>query len=460
MSSYPNFPYHPYRYGGAENEEQGLDQFSTSRQPPLPTQDYGEASYGWKTKGSTGTSGLNGHQSGNSRGPYSSGQDVYQQGFASHHSGDLSRSESSNSLDNSGLNSLVYVSALESAILKNPAGPGTRKSTEHNVRRDSFQPQARTTPPSNISRSTAPFSGSHHSQQPSRSSPATRAPSVPPSMNRNVGTNYSGPYRQAYPSVVSNNQGDGVSSYNNAGNTRVSESFNRQPSGSPPFAPRATANAVTSLAAPPNLNGTISDSRRDTSAFSNSEQFNRQGLSTTTASSFTSSVPGSGGSIQNSQLMSPPRPSITHQIPSQSPSNRLDMAYLTESREPQEQISPPRVQYINPNELYVQQYRLEQKRMRAAEAEFEARMEQDNEVPRAQNHSSKGQSSTNHKQTPSVKEAHQPAPPSSNQPENEEEEDMATEMRTVLEKLRKYRSKDPATFTKLWEDFKKVGRIA
>ncbi|KKA19472.1 C2H2 finger domain protein [Rasamsonia emersonii CBS 393.64] len=471
MSSCPNVPYNPYRYGAADSE-QDLAQFSTSRQPPLPTQGFGDAPYDCKTQqSSAGASGLNDHQFGNYRSPYSGNNDVYahQQGFSSHHqSGDLpsittspvaARSQASYSQDNSGLNSLIYVSALESAVRKNQmAQSRTPKSAENHARKDSFQSQARTSQPSNAARSSSSFGGSQQTQMPGRSPPVMASSSVPPSYQ-----NYYSNYRSPYPNLASSNSGqsvisndsaaNGVSTYNRV-SSRGSEGSNHQPSCSSPL----TSTIPTASRTSSHNNQVSSNNSRDFAAYSNPDQFNRQAISSST-SAFTQSIPVSSGSMRNPQLQSPPQPSMAHKFPNGSPSSRIDMAFLTEANEPPEQISPPRVQYINPNELYLQQYRQEQEHLRAAEMEAGARREQDksNRVPSAQPQSSNQQPSTSDKPTTSsTKEASQPASSSSaQQSEQELEEDMATEMKAMLEKLRKWRSKDPALFTKLWEDLKK-----
>lgn len=479
MSSYRKFPYNPYHYGAA-NSEQDLAQFSTSRQPPLPTQGFGDASYDWKTQSSAGTFGLNNHQFGNNnRVPYSGNNDVYahQQGFSPHHSGDLpsitttspvaARSQVSQSLDNSGLNSLVYVSALESAVRKNQVAQSrTPNSAENPVHRDSFQPQARTSQTSNAARSST-FGGSQsqQTQLPGRSPPVTASSSAPPSF-QNYYSSYRSPYTNpapsnSGPSMNSNNSAaNGVSTYNSM-NNRVSGGSNHQPSRSSPLTSTIPAASRTSG----HNNHASSKSSPGLAAYSNPDQFNRQAVSSSTAA-FTQSIPASSGSMQNSQLQSPPQPSMAHKFPNGSPSSRIDMAFLTEANEPPEQVSPPRAQYINPNELYLQQYHQEQERLKAAEMEAEARREQQksNVIPSAQTHSSNQQPSTSDKPTSSTKEASQPAPssaPSSSaqQPEKDLEEDMATEMKAMLEKLRKWRSQDPALFAKLWDDLKKVGRL-
>lgn len=151
-----------------------------------------------------------------------------------------------------------------------------------------------------------------------------------------------------------------------------------------------------------------------------------------------------------------------------------------------EQISPSKVQYINPTDLYTQQYFLAQEHARAEEAEQmaaeEARKREAEAQAQAQAEAvaraAEGASSSNAQATPTsaakgnaakVKPAKNTskkrtsvkkkaaekdaAPADPLHPEGDD--DMALEMRMMLEKLRGMRSKDPSLFAKLWDDFKK-----
>lgn len=139
------------------------------------------------------------------------------------------------------------------------------------------------------------------------------------------------------------------------------------------------------------------------------------------------------------------------------------------------QISPPKVQFINPNQLYNQQYVLAQERARAAEAEAAAaRQRQEAEAkaqaeaaaaaaaaaPATEQETATGNGSTPTKKKPAKRRAPKkkanakaPAP----EPEAEEGgDDMAAEMQQMLEKLKGMRAKDPSLFSKLWDDIKKA----
>lgn len=150
-----------------------------------------------------------------------------------------------------------------------------------------------------------------------------------------------------------------------------------------------------------------------------------------------------------------------------------------------EQISPSKVQYINPTDLYTQQYFLAQERARAEEVEKiaaeEARKREAEAQAQAQAEAvaraAEEVSSSNAQVTPTsaAREKVAKAKPAKNtsekrisakkkaaekdaapaDPLDAEDDDMALEMRMMLEKLRGMRSKDPSLFAKLWDEFKR-----
>ncbi|KAF4990066.1 hypothetical protein F66182_16625, partial [Fusarium sp. NRRL 66182] len=151
-----------------------------------------------------------------------------------------------------------------------------------------------------------------------------------------------------------------------------------------------------------------------------------------------------------------------------------------------DQISPSKVQYINPTDLYTQQYFLAQERARAeeaeqmaaeeaqrkdAEAQAQARAEavaraaeeasstnaQATSSTAAKNNAAKSSTSknTSKKRTSVKKKAAEKDADPADPLDAENDDDMALEMRMMLEKLRGMRSKDPSLFAKLWDDFKK-----
>lgn len=150
------------------------------------------------------------------------------------------------------------------------------------------------------------------------------------------------------------------------------------------------------------------------------------------------------------------------------------------------QISPSKVQYINPTDLYTQQYFLAQERARAEEAEQMAAVEarrkeaeaqaqaQAEAVARAAEEASSTNAqaaptsaakgtvakstpakNTSKKRTSAKKKVAEKDAAPADPLDAEDDDDMALEMRMMLEKLRGMRSKDPSLFAKLWDDFKK-----
>lgn len=151
-----------------------------------------------------------------------------------------------------------------------------------------------------------------------------------------------------------------------------------------------------------------------------------------------------------------------------------------------EQISPSKVQYINPTDLYTQQYFLAQERASVEEAEQmaaeEARKKEAEAQAQAQaeaaaraaeeasstnaqatpTNAAKGKAAkakpaknTSKKRTSAKKRAAEKDAAAADPLDPEGDDDMALEMRMMLEKLRGMRSKDPSLFAKLWDDFKK-----
>jgi hypothetical protein len=148
-----------------------------------------------------------------------------------------------------------------------------------------------------------------------------------------------------------------------------------------------------------------------------------------------------------------------------------------------DQISPSKVQYINPTDLYTQQYFLAQERARAEEVEKMAAEEARKKEAEAQAEvvarAAEAASSTKNAQATPTSAAKgktakpKPAKNTSKKRSSvkkkavendaapadpldlEGDDDMALEMRMMLEKLRGMRSKDPSLFAKLWDDFKK-----
>lgn len=131
-------------------------------------------------------------------------------------------------------------------------------------------------------------------------------------------------------------------------------------------------------------------------------------------------------------------------------------------------IAAPALQYVNPNELYSQQHLMGQERQRIAEeqAAEAQRRHREAEALEATRREAKtvgfesAEKSKPKKQSSAEQEATAATELNASGPqaalELGQSDDMATEMRNIIEKLRGMRSKDPSLFSKLWDDFKKV----
>jgi hypothetical protein len=257
---------------------------------------------------------------------------------------------------------------------------------------------------------------------------------------------------------------------NNAFNQRAPDVFSHQPGRSSPMVSQASTSRAQSNSIENTLFGTAPRHTSSSPYNGQSPYANllvKQGIAAPAGATRAQQTPGTVAPLQLT---------MAHKFPSESSGNRMDVTTASDMKKFQEQISPPRVQYINPNDLYNQQYFMEQERQQTAAAEAaetrrrleeaEALEAKRNEEKTKAVHSESAKKSKPKKQ-PSAKNkktatasaelnASAPSPNPQAKSELDNGDDMALEMRTMLEKLRSMRSKDPSLFSKLWDDFKKV----
>jgi hypothetical protein len=472
MSSYSNF-YNPYRYGAADDNDDLTRQYRRSLQPP---QGYQKPTYGWNSQDppATESSGSNDSKMKNGRTSYTTNQDVYShaQRYSSN-SVDLSsyanttRAQDAQSAENSGMNSLLYVSALESALLKKPSSHSNPpERTSHG---GSFPSSQLKTAPSHAAAQPYSFNKSPSLSQPSS---RTRPPSAV-SYNATAPdyVRYSNESKPtAFNSSPTMNDHNVSLVSNNALNQRAPDAFSHHPGRSSPIVSQASTSRAQSNSIENTLSGTAP---RPTS----SSPYN--GQSSYANLLFKQGIAAPAGATHAQQTrgtVAPLQPTMAHKFPSESSGNRMDVTTASDMKKFQEQISPLRVQYINPNDLYNQQYFMEQERQQTAAAEAaetQRRLEEAEALEAERNEEktkavqSESAKKSKPKKQPSAKNkktatasaelnASAPSPNPQAKSELDNGDDMAIEMRTMLEKLRSMRSKDPSLFSKLWDDFKKV----
>jgi hypothetical protein len=474
--SYSNF-YNSYRYGNNNNERNSGDNFADNRQPVQPPQGYVEATYSWNNQ--SATPGLENQQVHNPK-VYSNNNDAYSRpqdtssSFAHLPTALGSYNQAVRTEDRtqrpSGLNSLVYASTLESGYKKNP---GISQPTKTPAQTSTDSPRYQNTAPSYNypSQSSAPNqaanSGSsiNYNQQPQRSSSAASQTTASTYTHSNSSaihdtarkhhtqpTHMSQPERRPSPKVTSQAKAPRRgSNYKSPPNSHASTSA---PLNAPvyPQAPQGYG----AFAA--NASSAVSHQHPQPSTEPTATGISRTQTPPTVAQTYTRAASDNDASVTSSSGM--------------------------ETRAPN-QISPSKVQYINPTDLYTQQYFLAQERTRAAETEAMAEEKRRNEAE-AQSQAEAvaraveaAAATTNAPVAPTNadKEKSTKTKPAKNSAKKrssakkkvadkevdpteidlpEAGDDMASEMRLMLEKLRGMRTKDPTLFSRLWDDFKKV----
>ncbi|CRG86593.1 Translation initiation factor IF-2 [Talaromyces islandicus] len=424
MSSYSNF-YNSYQYGNNNGNKR----------------EYTEAAYDWNNnQGAPSTTGFNGQQLNNSRadtnsnGIYSSSQDY------SSHSGDLSNplntytqvaQRQGDKLQSSGLNSLAYASASESAVRSTPDQAGYNWSKQDS--RGSYQAPSRTVSqsyplqPSNRTLATGGRTRSYDSQS-----------QIPGFVSQSNTASHGHPAQQP-PSNVPRQQ-----PANNNGSEMPQQQQQNPPSrAKDPAQPQQWSNSQRVPPVPHAMTNTPS-------------------IETHTRTSFPPNTPAQDkepSQIPNSQtapsLMTYRHPDGLENRAATPPTN--SGAETASSHH----ISPLNVQFVNPSQLYNQQYVIAQERARAAEAEAAAaRQRQEAEAKAQAEAAAAGNGSTPTKKKLAKRIAPKkkangkaPAPEAVAQDGGD---DMAADMQRMLEKLKGMRAKDPSLFSKLWDDIKKA----
>ncbi|EEA21472.1 hypothetical protein TMatcc_009116 [Talaromyces marneffei ATCC 18224] len=419
MSSYPK--YNSYRFPNSQNEENSRRnhhpaQQQQQQQPVQPPRGYMEANYSWNNE-NTNRSYLNTNNA------YSRAQDSLSS--FPHFPVELSRYSQhgtrtdENTQRSAGLNSLVYVSSLHQNSGVSQSNVSAQGSSNSNAQ---YQSAASYRYPSQSNSAVNAQATTTYNQQPQHVSNAVSLTSLASYTYRNTSVNNAAQPKWR-PSPKANQRGQ-----------------------------RNTENDKSPLVTQPSTNTSLN-------ARSYSQMSHGYSLYTTN----TSSVANPSHTVISIETL----PTVTQDYPQVSETRTTD------------QISSSNVQYINPTDLYIQQYFLAQERARATEPEQMAGEEARKKEVEAQTQvqaeavarAAEEASSTNAQATPtstakgtvkpkpakntskkrsSAKKDAAPADPL----DPEGDHDMALEMRMMLEKLHSMRSKDPSLFAKLWDDFK------
>ncbi|GAM37989.1 C2H2 finger domain protein [Talaromyces pinophilus] len=434
MSSYPN--YNSIGYPNSQNEQnsrrnrQPVQQ--RQQQPVQPPQGYMGANYSWNNQ--------------NANRSYSSTNDAYSRAqdpsssFAHLPAALGSYSQQGRRTDEttqrSGLNSLVYASSLHQNSGTSQSNVGSQGSSTSNQ----YQSATGYNYPSQSNSAASTQATSNYDQQPQQASSAA---------SRTSATSYT------YQNTAVNN--DGMRPYH------TQSAHTSQPE-------RRPSPKVNQRQRKPATHKSPPVTHSSTSASLNAPSYSQTSHGYSSYTAHTSSVANPSHTVTSTETL----PTVTQDYP---------QAAETKTTE---QISPSKVQYINPTDLYTQQYFLAQERARAEEAEKMEAEEARKREAEAQAHSqaeavaraAEEASSSNAQVTPTsaAKGKAAEAKPGKNTSKKrisakqkaaekdaasadpldaEGDDDMAFEMRRMLEKLRGMRSKDPSLFAKLWDDFKK-----
>lgn len=431
MSSYPN--YNSFRYPNSQNEQNLRTNRQPVRQPqqrPVqPPQGYMEANYSWNNENAD-------RSYSNSNDAYSRAQDPSSFAHLPTALGSYSQQGTrtdENTLRSTGLNSLVYASSLHQnsgTPQSNIGAQGSSNSDSQNQNPGSYSYQAQ-------SNSAANTQTPKYNQQPQQSSGATSRTSANSYTSQNAAVN-----------------NDGTRSYH-AQPAHMSQ---------PERGPSPIVNQRQKISA----NYKSAPVTQSTNASLNTPTYSQTSHGFSSYTARTSTLANPSHTVTSTETL----PTVTQDYPQVAESRTAD------------QISPSKVQYINPTDLYTQQYFLAQERARAEEAEKMAAEEarrkeaeaqaqaQAEAVARAAENVQAKPTTTAERKAAKVQQAkntskkrksvtkkpvEKDVPPAD---ALEGDEDMALQMRTMLEKLRGMRSKDPSLFAKLWDDFKKPAASA
>uniref|UniRef100_A0A364L0C1 C2H2-type domain-containing protein n=1 Tax=Talaromyces amestolkiae TaxID=1196081 RepID=A0A364L0C1_TALAM len=438
MSSYPN--YNSFQYPNSQNEQNSRRNRQPVQQPQQqsvqPPQGYMGGKYSWNNQNANksysdtndGYSRTQDHSSSFAHTPAALGS-YAQQGTRT----------DENTQRSTGLNSLVYASSLHQNTGQSQSNVGTQGS--------------------NVSNQYQSATGSYSYPSQSNSAANTQATTTYNQQPQQASSTASWTSSTSYTTYLSTSvNNDDLRQYH----TQPAHLSQPERHPSPKVDQRGQRRAR-SYKSPPVTN---SSSNAPLNATSYSQT--SHGYSSYTA--HTSSVANPGHTATSTDTV----PTVTQDYPQVSETRTTD------------QISPSKVQFINPTDLYTQQYFLTQERARAEEveqmaaeearrkeAETEAQAQAEAVARAAEEASStnaqvtptstaKGNAAksstaknTSKKRTSAKKKAAEKDVAPADPLDAENDDDMALEMRMMLEKLRGMRSKDPSLFAKLWDDFKK-----
>ena len=119
----------------------------------------------------------------------------------------------------------------------------------------------------------------------------------------------------------------------------------------------------------------------------------------------------------------------------------------------------PMPTYIDPSQVFNPYHKEhERRRKEAAEAEIQRKEEEAAAAKAQEEHKRKeAEPAANAKKTTNRKKGDNAVPKASPKAASPVEDEMATEMKMMMEKMKEFRSKDPSLFQKLWEDMRKGG---